>query len=134
MKQFSVWWARFEKTDNLKPEMELHWISSNHRSQSYMKSQQSIRQSRNSTPFFNLTDWLLCFQNSHIPYFKPNDTSILSHIISFTIHHNIIILLHMPMPPNWSNPFRCSGHNSVQISDYLMHIIWSAYPSLIWLP
>ena len=75
------------------------------------------------------TDYHVC-KRLHIHYPKPNDSSILSHIISFTVHHNIIILLSMPMPPNRSISFRCSGHNSVGISDYPMHIIWSAYPSL----
>jgi len=74
------------------------------------------------------TDYHVC-KRSHMPYPKPNDSSILSHIISLIIHHNII-LLSMPKPPNWSIPFRCSDHNSVGNSDYLMHIMWSPYPSI----
>jgi hypothetical protein len=98
-------------------------------SPTWKANSQSSNQETPHLLWISQTDYHVC-KRSYIPYPRPNDSSILSHFISFTFHHNIIILLSMPMPPNWSIPFRCSGHNSVGISAYLMHIIWSTYPPL----
>lgn len=114
MKKFFIW-VRFEKNDNLRTR---HGITLN--------QLQSLIRVIHEKPAVNQADKKLhtfCGTHRLITVFgrdhpKPDDSSILSHITSFTIHHNNNILLSIPMPPNWSIPFRCSEYNSVQIAEY----------------